>query len=414
MLTNKLIERPIITIEDYLEHFKGFNSLNLEKEISFDFEWDFRQPSNKITPMIQLAKPKDAKKIVDLFLNTYLGMYPYREVQSIDEMRNMIKDPSYHWFLFKIKPNIFVGCFGVHLEFEKKKAFYFGFIIKENYRRFIDSVRAFAGSLYVLYKIYKENILIWYSETRTAHNTSQYAENLCGLIPIAFFPNKDIFFNKTESDFMHIIFNKKVLKQNRNKNEPKIIRQVLNCYVYSNSLYHLGTPIIENPEIKFNSIKLKKIKENLYKKIKIKKHSYRSIKLSLKDSNSYFKFLYNFGNKSVEKAIYKVRNLEELFIFLQTVKEYINELKIRYFEIFVSAYNPLHQKTFLNAGFKPTGYIPCWNYKKRNDTFEDNIIFCHYSGNIKWNFETIPETRMLIKALKFESFEQELIKSIIK
>lgn len=414
MLTNKLIERPIITLEDYLEHFKGFDSLNLQKEISLDFEWDFRQPSNKITPIIQLAKPKDAKKIVDLFLNTYSEMYPYREVQDLEEMRNMIKDPSYHWFLYKIKPNIFVGCFGVHLEFEKKRAFYFGFIIKEKYRRFIDSVRAFAGSLYVLYRIYKEKILVWYSESRTAHNTSQYAENLCALIPIAFFPNKDIFFNKIESDFMHIIYNKKVLKENRYKNDPKVIRQVLNCYVYSNSLYHLGTPIIENPEIKFNSIELKKVKENLSKKIEIEKHSYKSIELSLKDSNSYFKFLYNFGNKSVEKAIYKVSKLEELCIFIQTVKKYIKELNIRYFEIFVSAYKPSHQKIFLNAGFKPIGYIPCWNYNKKHNIFEDNIIFCHYKGNINWDFETIPETRILLKALKFESFERELIQSIKK
>lgn len=339
-------------------------------------------------------------------------MYPYREVQYIQEMRKMIKNPFYHWFLFKIKPNETVGCFGVRLEFEKKRGFHFGFIIKKEYQGIIDSAKVFAGCLIILWKMYKEKILVWYSETRTAHNTGQFGETLCGLLPIAFFPNKDIFFNKVESDFMHISYDKKVFSEFRTKISPKIIRQVLNCYSYSNNFYNLGIPIIENPKFNLDQQLLKYIEKEIVKQTEIKNKCYERVKFFLKDSNSYFNFLLNIENKSIEKVKYQVNNLEELFTFIQEVKIFIKNHNIRYCECFISAYEPSHQKIFFNANFRPTGYIPCWNYNKIRNIFEDFIVFTFYKGDIDKNLKTIPETVDLLKALNFITEEDTFIINI--
>ena len=91
----------------------------------------------------------------------------------------------------------------------------------------------------------------------------------------------------------------------------------MNCYVYSNKRYHLGIPIIENPNIEFDSAKLNDIKVKIIKKMESRCEFYESVIFSIKNSDSYFKFLYNRENMSIEKTKYKIIRLEELFVFIQ-------------------------------------------------------------------------------------------------
>ncbi len=56
---------------------------------------------------------------------------------------------------------------------------------------------------------------------------------MSGVSPIAFFPNKDIFFGKVESDLMQISYDIRAIKQFRSKEMPKLIHEVYRMYKYA-------------------------------------------------------------------------------------------------------------------------------------------------------------------------------------
>ena len=101
--------------------------------------------------------------------------------------------------------------------------------------------------------------------------------------------------------------------------------------------------------------------------------------------------------QNFEKLKYSVENLEGLFILVQEVKKLAGELKVRYFEAFVSAYNIEHQQIFRDIGLVPRGYIPSW--KHRSGIFEDYVLFNHYEGEIDKNMELLEEGRELLRYL---------------
>ena len=44
------------------------------------------------------------------------------------------------------------------------------------------------------------------------------------------------------------------------------------------------------------------------------------------------------------------------------------------------ALNPEHQQLFYEFGFRARGYVPCWNFKKDDKSFEDIVVFNYYEG----------------------------------
>jgi hypothetical protein len=242
--------------------------------------------------------------------------------------------------------------------------------------------------------------MIWYGEMRTNEATSQFFTSQIGLKPIAFLPNKDIFFSHIESDILQVVYDEDALYKYRVEEKPKIIRQILNCYVYADKRYHLGTPIVENPNIEFDSFLQNEIKEKVIKISEKDRFNNEIITFSIKNSDSHFKFSYNPYSKNFEKTEYYVNSLDELSVFLQELKEIIDIMDINYFECFVSAYHPKHQKMFYDSGFLPRGYVPCWYYNKEQNSFEDRIVFNYYRGDIDNNIKLIPESEELIQNLK--------------
>lgn len=401
MLTEKSVntKKPIITINEFLKEYEEVFDPDDESILNLDFELGKHRKYQKINPKLQIAKPDDAEIIAKLFKNIYHGTYPYKKLENIKEIRSMIKDPDYEWILFKIKDNKTIGCFGTHLEMLQKKALLYGFIIKKEYQHIVDTIKTFTGCLLFFLKSYKNKILIWHAEVRTNDSTPQYVTSLCGLKPIAFFPNKDIFLNCVESDFLIITYDNKVLKELRCKNEPRIIRQVLNCYNYTNKRYNLGLPIIENPDLQFDNINLRSIKNQIETKRVKDKIGNEFIAFSIKNSNSYFKFKYNPFSKNFENTEYKINRLEELHLYIKEMKVLMNKENVRYAECFVSSYKPSHQITFFDLGFKPRGYIPSWMYNKKEDNYEDRIVFNYYKGTISDNIKLISESKDLLKDL---------------
>jgi hypothetical protein len=240
-------------------------------------------------------------------------------------------------------------------------------------------------------------------ENRTAHAKSQHAMWICGIRPIAFFPNKDIFLNKIESDLMQVIYNEKVLREYRRKDPPQILKEVINCFLYSNNRYNLGLFKTKNPHLNLDEVECARLERKLIRKTMKEKHGYEHIRLTLKDSDSYFQFLYTPQVNNLEKTRYEVNSLEELHVFLKEFIKISKELQIRYLECFVSSYNPEHQKMFLNAGLTPRGYVPSWKYVESLDVYEDQIIFNLYEGKIDEGIQLIDEGQQLLEVLNLQS-----------
>ncbi|MFX0017595.1 MAG: hypothetical protein ACFFBT_09805 [Promethearchaeota archaeon] len=410
-----LKKKEIINVDEFLEKYQYLSNLDLKHILNLDFELDFYYKSEKICPIVKIAKPEDSEEIANIFKEIFRGTYPYKYLEDNKSIKDMIIHPNYEWFIFKSPANEIVGCFGADLELEEKRAFLHGFMIKRKYQKTIDVFKAFIGCITYLWKKYREKIFLWYGEMRTNEAISQFFTSLIGMKPIAFLPNKDIFCNRVESDILHAIYSKIVLNDYRFKEKPKIIRQVLNCYNYTNKRFQLGLPIVENPKIILDQEKIKIIKTLVSKKAEEDKFGFQKIKYSIKNTNSYFQFILNPYSKNIEKVEYSVSNLEELIVFLERLMELAKKQNLNYIECFVSSYKPKDQKVFLNAGFNPRGYVPCWRYNKSINFFEDYIVFNFFKGKIDQNMKIIPETEQFLNDIniledKFKG-ESEIIRS---
>lgn len=394
-------ERSITTINGFLKQYEDYISDDNQNILSHDINLEMNRNSQRLCPIIQLAEPKDAKAITQIFKNVYHGTYPYKSMEDIQEVRSMIKHSNYEVLVYKLGLNKTVGCLTVDLEFKKKTGIIHGFVFRKEYQKIVDSLKACIGSLTYIWKTYKNKIYVWSAEVRTKDYAPQYYGSLCGLRPIAFFPNKDIFFNQIESDLLIIIYNDDILKKYRRKEEPKIIRQVLNCYLYSNKRYNLGTPFIENPNITLDQIKINEIKKKINKVIEKDKFGNEIVIFSLSKSESYFKFIHSPCIQSIEKTDYKINISEELYVFIEELKGFMRKMNIRYFECYVSSYLPTHQKIFYDAGFSPRGYVPCLKYNKNQKYFEDQVVFNYFKGTIDESINLIPESEELLQILNF-------------
>lgn len=403
-IVNHLVEipeKPILTLNDFFEHFNEIFNLSYEDILGLNFDLKREKTSQKLRTSIKIAESHDAKEITQIFKDVYKGTYPYKSVEDIREVCRMIASPNHIWFLLRANEKYTVGCFAAELNVEEKKGRFYGFVIRTEYQNKIDSFKSFLGCVAYTWKKYDNRILEWFAEVRTDETTAQYSTSLCGLKPIAFYPNKDIFVNQIESDFLIITYNINALRKYRTKKTPKIIRHVLDSYAYCNKKYHLGIPKVENPSISLDSKSINSLKEKVFKKMKSRNFYDQTVTLFIENSESFFEFSFNPLIRTLENTVYKVSQLEELFVFLEELKKTMKYLNIRYFQCFVSAYEPSHQILFEKAGFKPSGYIPSWKFNKETKYFEDYIVFVYYEGNVNINIKLTSETVEFLKDLKY-------------
>ncbi|MHA1273685.1 MAG: hypothetical protein ACTSQS_09635 [Promethearchaeota archaeon] len=398
-LYNEMSEDSCIYIEDYIKNIDYCPLSMFQEGFSIKNEIQNEGKKFKVIPTIQLAKVDDAEEIADIVNSVYRGTYPYKEFCDKNEIEKMIKDDRYYFILFKVKDEI-AGLYNAQLNFKKRKGYFGGLVLKEKFHGKIDLLKSAMVSVSSIYYTFKDKIYIWYGETRTSHSKSQYIVVKCGIKPIAFFPNKDIFLNAVESDLLHIIYNKKAIEDFRSKEIPKLIPQVSDCFLYATSRYNLGPVIFKNPIIHLNS----EIYSNIRKKIIIKSESnkfgYEWVNMFNRDTDSYFKFLLTRHLFNIEKMEYKIKCLEELVAFIHELKELMKRKYIRYCECFVSAYKPEHQKIFYLEGFKPRGYVPSWFYDENNNIFEDAVVFNLFKGKLDNNLKLVPEGEELVRIFK--------------
>ncbi len=206
-------------------------------------------------------------------------------MEDIDEVRRMIQDPNVQWIIYQDPFYNIAGCITFVLDFENKRGYIRGFMLKKKYQRKIDITKAMIGSMIGMIYKFKDTIFNWYVENRTAHAKSQYSMWVCGITPIGLYPNKDIFLGKVESDLMQICYDEKALREYRSDEIPSILPQVEDCYLYSDNRYHLGNYQIETSTIDLNHDKLSRLKKNLKRNIVKDKFGYETITFSFENSN---------------------------------------------------------------------------------------------------------------------------------
>jgi hypothetical protein len=79
----------------------------------------------------------------------------------------------------------------------------------------------------------------------------------------------------------------------------------------------------------------------------------------------------------------------------------MKENSIRYSEVFVSAFSDEHQQLFYEFGFRARGYLPCWSYSKRENTFEDYVVFNYFEGEVP-QAELLPVGQDLVDILNLQ------------
>ncbi len=390
----------IISIEDMLNTYPLLREINLER--GHNFEDSTR--GGKIIPSLKFATEEDAEEITKVFKEVYENTYPYKRMENVSEIQSMIRNPNYYWIIFTLKPDIIAGCIGIHLDFENKIGNFFGFAFREEFQHTVDISTASLACVVAPMQKFKNQIFIWFAEIRSSFSSIQYIAKLTGLNPVGFLPNKDIFFNQPESEVLFITYNQKILHELRSSQKPQLISQAIFCYFYAFQKYNLGLPVIKNNnnlESELDQNKIENNKKLILRRIERDEFGNELISISIKETNNFFQFLHYNNICIAEKVVYKVSTLEELYVFIEEIKSIILEFKLRYFEVFLSAYDSTHQMLFYNAGFKPTGYIPAFKYNKDSNLYEDQVLFVLHEKELNKNTHLIRETEEFLKTIKY-------------
>jgi hypothetical protein len=220
MLSKQIFSEKTVALEElfpnftheFLEPFEDIVDTKVRQEFHLDFEIAGVKHKHKISPVLRLARPEDAEQIIEIYKELYDGTYPYKEMEDIHEVRKMIEDPTIQWIVFQDPSLNIAGCITFVLDFANKRGYIRGFMLRRKYQGYIDITKAMIGSMLGVLHKFKDTIYVWYVENRTAHAKSQYSMYVCGIAPIGFYPNKDIFCGKIESDLMQILYDERALK----------------------------------------------------------------------------------------------------------------------------------------------------------------------------------------------------------
>jgi len=392
-------KKSILSVQDFLQTYDKYRDLSLEDGISFPKRSGSKE--QRETPTVQFAKPEEAQGIAEIFKQVYQNTYPYKELENPQEIRKMIEDPNYHWIVFKINENEVIGCAGIKFNASVKSVYLHGFTVKKEFQGLSSLPKLLMAAWVALLKKYEKRVFMYFGEARSAHSKSQSLSDYIGLKPVAFFPKKDIFFNQDESEFLLILYDEDAITKYRKKEIPKIIPRILPCYYFARERYQLEFPeVFEHLALDFDDKKIQIIKQNLTYQEENDNLGNSVITISINNSDAYISFLHQPQVRIFEKINYNVLYKEQLYVFIEQVKELVKKLNIRYLELYASAYHPIEQAMLFNAGLKPFGYVPCFKYIKEENIFEDQIVFIYYEGKVNGNLKMIPETENFLKAIK--------------
>ena len=259
------LSSPLFYNDDFLEELKEYELFDIKKATPFNIGSQNSYKEKKLNPLLKVATPQDAKIITNLVKEVYNGTYPYKEMEDEQEVRKMIESGKTMFILFLDKQSNVIGSTAFEFDIKAKRCLMRTWVVKKEYHGKFESTKSLMGCCIYVWSLYRDKIYLWYSEVRTAHAKAQYVANLISLKGVGFYPNKDIFYGKVESDILQISYNKKALKELRCSYIPTFIPEVENCFLYSDRKFGLGPYLVKVPQITFNSDKLHASQKKLRK-----------------------------------------------------------------------------------------------------------------------------------------------------
>lgn len=399
-ITYQDLNSPLV--DSLINLFGNKGEFDYERGVDIDFDIAGRVRKHKLSPIVRTANPSDAFEIVNIYKSVYKGTYPYKEMENVDSVKAMIQSKNHQWFVYMDNRKNIAGCITFVLDFPQKRGYIRGFMLKPRFQGKIDITKAMIISMVCMTKMYKDRIYVWYVENRTAHAKSQYSMSLCGISPIAFFPNKDVFLGEIESDLMQITYDSKAFHQFRSNKIPTLIPEAQGCFQYASLQYHIFIHRIIDKKLTSDRERIRDYRNRIKGSVQKDEFGYEQYRLEIQGTDSYFEFLYTPNVANIEKIKYKNGNPEQLHAYLQVVCDFVKLYGIRYIECVVSAYSFEEQSVFADFGFIPRGYIPCWNYNGKTEEFEDCILFSRYAGKISESIQLIDQGKILCQYLNLE------------
>ena len=277
-----------------LQSFESYEEIDLDSGTFFDFTIQERDEKDKkkINPMIRRASPEDVDEKIFIYTDIYEDSYPYKEMEDREHILEMLKSPNVEWLIFETKEGEIVGCYTFIFDFADKMGYIRGFVIKKKFIGKLDIMKMAMGSCVAMYNKYNNRIFRWYGECRTAHSKSQFFCSAGGFKPIAFYPCKDVFYNKVESDLLIVSYDERALREFRSTNIPSFIPEVQDQFLFSDNRYSLGEFESIDPKLNLDQKRIRRLKKNLKVHISEDRFGYMDIKFTLEGSGSYFSFLY--------------------------------------------------------------------------------------------------------------------------
>jgi hypothetical protein len=205
---------------------------------------------------------------------------------------------------------------------------------------------------------------------------------------------------------MGITYQNHILTTMRPDKNPQLIENAIDCFLYTDSLFNLGSFRIDDSGVELDMNKIENLRDKVSISLSKDDHNYQHVSFSIPENHASFNFLHTPHIQNCEKVNYKVTSCEEFFVFLEYFYHYMTEYKIRYSEIFISAYDHQFQKLINAFGFSARGYIPCWKYQEKEDYFEDYILFNFYQGELS-NLDLLPEGLQLCDLINLNKSEDK-------
>jgi len=168
-ISDEIITNSVISMNElfpnsttqFIKPFENVINPDIHSDMYLDFELCDREKKNKLNPILRLGKPEDAEEIVGVYRELYNGTYPYKEMEDVDEVRKMIQDPSIQWIIFQDPSFDIAGCITFVLDFDNKRGYIRGFMLKKKYQKQIDITKAMIGSMIAMIYNFRIKMCFW-------------------------------------------------------------------------------------------------------------------------------------------------------------------------------------------------------------------------------------------------------------
>lgn len=392
----------------------------VEKSKSIDEIRTFLSPESeqKFFNTTQIrATQAHVDEIIAINNAVYKGYYPYLEMLDPQYLSRALADTqAMHMYLVHSeKHNKNVGAGMVIYDAEHQSGYLRGLMMMPEYSAAVDLKKWLYKSLIEIYHNTNEEMRMYYTETRTAHNKAQYLMEMLGCKPCAMFFGKDTFTEtkERETDVFDIAYSRKMLATRRNK-FPIIHPKLENLFNYIAKRYHFSPALIVEPNVNYETFLAESMDEKLldiYHTSKVEKHEedYNVVKYRISTKNgSELKFMITTTVMNAEKSELKIAGLEDLFAILLKLEDVMHTDGIQYFEVFVPATNPDVQEIFFQQGFSVFGYVPAWTEEGKSSKYlTDCVVFGKYAGQFD-----VSKMKLTKESEKFLEVIRPLVKFI--